>query len=225
MADLKLLDRELLREKWQKMLAETWLSDGETLRWLEVPAQGHVGSVVNQKPAVPHKPLSEVRRSLVEEPTWPLPSEQLTRGEFLGDEWADDPAVMWWAFADQAERDAVLMADHIANVPGEAFLAITERRVAVVVKNNQVAKEAEEPQGLFGRARSVVQKAADSLPSTNHPVSYFEVPTERIAQIQPVRMGRSIPRAACLRLDFTDGSNFYAHSRTKQDPADVFPAR
>ncbi|WP_406689476.1 hypothetical protein REH65_25795 [Saccharopolyspora sp. ID03-671] len=180
---------------------------------------------MNQKPAVPHKPLSEVRRSLVEEPNWPLPSEQLTRGEFLGDEWADDPAVMWWAFADQTERDAVHMADHIANVPGEAFLAITERRVAVVVKGNQVAKEAEEPQGLFGRARSVVQKAADSLPSTNHPVSYFEVPTERITQIQPVRMGRSIPRATCLRLDFTDGSTFFAHSRTKQDPAEVFPAR
>ncbi|SFS31387.1 hypothetical protein [Saccharopolyspora flava] len=225
MADLKLLDRELLREKWQKTLAETWLSDGETVRWREIPAQGYVGSVVNQKPMVPHKPLTEVRKSSVEEPNWPLPSLQLTQGDFLGDEWADDPSVMWWAFADQPERDAVRMADHIANVPGEAFLAFTEQRVAVVVKSNQVAKETEEPQGLFGRARSVVQKAADNLPSPNHPVSYFEVPMDRITAIQPVHVGRSIPRATCLRLDFTDGSTFFVHSRTKRDPAEVFPAR
>ncbi|WP_165939772.1 hypothetical protein [Saccharopolyspora aridisoli] len=226
MADLPLTRQEVLRTQTKELLTEQWVSDGETLLWLEIPAQAYAASVIGQKPTVPHEPVSEVRKSLVQEPNWPLPSKQIIDGAFRDDEWADELSIHWWAFADQPDRDAVRMVDHVANVPGEAFLAFTDQRVAVVVKSNQVSKVDETASGLLGRARSVAQKAAESLPSPNHPVSYFEVPANRIAAIQGTVLGRSLPRDSWLRVDFTDRSTFHARSQNiDEDPVNTFPPR
>ncbi|QUH03614.1 hypothetical protein HUO13_24820 [Saccharopolyspora erythraea] len=221
MADLSPPEQQLLREKWQPLLEEHWVAGGESVLWVELPAQGYVGSVVNQRLEVPHAPKSEVRESLVDAPDWPLPSEQVTAGAFLDDEWADDPSIMWWVHAAAQERDAVLLGDHIANVPGQAFLVLSTNRLAVVVAEKQLA--ATEPQGpasagLFGRARAAVhqvQRAAGELaPSLSEdvPVSYFEVPLSRIARMSAARLGRSIPRSAFLRIDFADGSTVFTRT-------------
>ncbi|MDI2027579.1 hypothetical protein QFW96_03100 [Saccharopolyspora sp. TS4A08] len=218
--------QELDRRKAEKPLTEQWVNEGETLRWIELPVQAHAASVIGQKATVPHEPLSAEQKSLVEKPNWPLPSKQIEEGAFRDDEWADELSVHWWAFADQAERDAVRCADHIANVPGEALLAITDQRAAVVVRSNQVTDVDEAGSSLFSRARSVAQKAVESLPSPSRPLSYFEVPADRIAAIQGIVLGRSLPRDNWIRIDFTDRSTFYARSTNiDQDPAEVFPAR
>lgn len=92
MADLSLIDQNSLWRKWKPVLEQRWLRERESLLWIELPVQGYVGSVVDQQFRVPHPVMSEVRRTRIEPPNWPLPSEQLTNGDFLNDEWADDPS-------------------------------------------------------------------------------------------------------------------------------------
>ncbi|KEI45540.1 hypothetical protein [Saccharopolyspora rectivirgula] len=134
-------------------------------------------------------------------------------------------------FADQPGRDAVLFGDHIANVPGEAFLVLTTQRLAVVVKEKHLEEEQQESSGggFFGRARAVVsqvQNAAKNLASSeNVPATYFEVPLERIADMQLALLGRSIPRPTFLRTDFTDGSTLFTRTRFAEVRADSFRTR
>ncbi|MGW5647970.1 hypothetical protein ACWEV3_00835 [Saccharopolyspora sp. NPDC003752] len=220
MADLTLQDQQLLREKWKPLLEQHWVAERESVLWIQLPSQGYVGSVVAQRVNVPHAPMSAVRRSLVGAPNWPLPSELVTSGAFLADEWADDPSIMWWVLSAAPELDAALFGDHIANVPGEAFVVLTTHRLAVVVAGKQLAAaepEAHSAGGFFDRARAVVhqvQRAAEGISSQSGdaPVSYFEVPLARIARMHAVRLGRSIPNSGFLRMDFADGSTLFVRS-------------
>ncbi|MBB5070786.1 hypothetical protein BJ969_003874 [Saccharopolyspora gloriosae] len=215
MADLSALDRQLLREKWEAKLSEEWLSEGESLSWILLPQQGYAGSAVAGRNLLPHEPLSEVEPSTVDAPAWPLPSEVVSSGAFLDDEWADDPSVLWWAFAANAGQDSVRFADHLATMPGVAFLAASSSRLAVVVEQGKIAERAAaepEGKGWLGRARSAaaqVQKAAEGIAARKDAkaaVSYFEVPVSRISSTSWAPLGRSIPRSPFLRVDFADGS-------------------
>lgn len=216
MADRTLSEEDSFRRKQKSLFEERFCAEGEELLWFETPAQGYVASVIAGQPRVPHTAQNEVRGSVVPEPEWPLPSEELVNGWFLGDEWADDPTIMWWVFAAEAGQDAVRIGDHLAQAPDVAFLVMTGRRFAVVVKAKQLADEPQEAGGgLFGRAKAMaaqVQRAAESITSDNSPVAYAEIPAERIARVQAVDAGRSIPRATFVRIDFTDGSTL--HIRT-----------
>ncbi|GAA2332745.1 hypothetical protein GCM10009854_05070 [Saccharopolyspora halophila] len=214
MADRSGTDEHVLRFKQEPILKEQWAREDERLLWFDLPSQGYVASVIGGQSRIPHVALNEVRGSLVDAPEWPLPSEQLVNGRFLGEEWADDPSIMWWVFAAGPSEDAVLLGDHLVQVPDEAFLVMTTQRFAVVVKGKHLADEEQASGGgLFGRAKAVaaqVQRVAESVKSDNGPVSYAEVPVERIARVEAVDLGCGIPRATFIRLEFTDGSALLA---------------
>ncbi|MCX2729702.1 hypothetical protein OOZ19_05590 [Saccharopolyspora sp. NFXS83] len=197
------------------------MADGEQLLWLVLPEQGYVGSTVAGRTLVPHSPLSEAVSSNVDTSDWPLPSELVTSGRYLNDEWADDPSIMWWVFADSAERDAIRFGDHLSAVPGEAFLALSSSRLAVIVEQGKLgARQAEQRDetstGWFGKVRSAaaqVQQAAEgiaALKDAKQPHSCVEVPVSRVAAVNFAPLGRSIPRAPFLRIDFVDGSVLFA---------------
>ncbi|MGW0892640.1 hypothetical protein [Saccharopolyspora sp. NPDC002578] len=235
MADLNELDREILERKWSAKLAEKWLVDGEQLLWLVLPEQGYVGSTVSGRTLVPHSPVLEVITSTVDTSDWPLPSELVTSGRYLNDEWADDPSIMWWVFADSAERDAVRFGDRLATVPGEAFLALSSNRLAVIVEQGKVsARQAEQRDesstGWFGKVRSVaaqVQQAAEgvaALKDAKQPHSYVEVPIARVAAVNFAPLGRNIPREPFLRIDFADGSILFARHYLAEAHAPKFPS-
>lgn len=234
MADLNDLDREILERKWSAKLDEKWVADGEQLLWLVLPEQGYAGSTVAGRTRVPHSPLSEVTPSNVDTSDWPLPSELVTSGRYMNDEWADDPSIMWWVFADAAERDAVRFGDHLCAVPGEAFLALSSSRLAVIVEQGKVgARQAEQRDetstGWFGKVRSAaaqVQQAAEgiaALKDAKHPYSYVEVPISRVAAVNFAPLGRDIPRAPFLRIDFGDGSILFARHYQAEAHAPKFP--
>lgn len=217
MADLSGLDRESLERKWTGKLAEKWVADGERLHWLVAPEQGYVGSTVAGRALVPHSAFSAVRPPAVDLPEWPLPGELVVSGRFLDDEWADDPSILWWVFADSPDRNAVRFADHFASVPGEAFFVSTSRRLAVVVEQGKLGtQQPQEQQGegksWLGRVRSAasqVQQTAEGLAAIKDaklPVSYYEVSNEQVASVKAVPLGRGVPREPFLRIDFADGS-------------------
>ncbi|WP_243793971.1 hypothetical protein [Saccharopolyspora gloriosae] len=215
MPDLSTVDEEKLRAEWETRLGEKWLGVNESLVWVLLPERGYVGSVVAGKLSVPHEPTSAVRPWAGQFPKWPSPSTQVTSGQYLNDEWADDPSIMWWVTADTVEHDAARFADHLAPARGHALLALGTTRLAVVVEQGMLAaqEQAEDDgKGWFGRARSAaaqVQKAAEGLTSGTDakvPVSYFEVPLTRIADMDRCRPGRSVPTSDFLRVRFVDGS-------------------
>lgn len=230
-ADLSPLDQQLLREKWQAKLAEEWLGEGESLVWVLLPEQGYAGSVVSGRTRLPHEPLSEVTPSTVDSPSWPLPSELVSTGGYRDDEWADDPSVVWWAFAAEPGLDAARFADHLAVMPGVAFVALSSARLAVVVEQDKIAERPAESEGKgwLGRARSAaaqVQKAAEGLASRKDAkaaVSHFEVPLSRIGAMSWAPLGRSIPRAPFLRVDFTDGSCLFIRNGGAEGYSVKFP--
>ncbi|WP_243793974.1 hypothetical protein [Saccharopolyspora gloriosae] len=232
MADLSALDQQLLREKWEANLPEEWLAEGESLSWVLLPEQGYIGSTVGGAHCLPHEPLSGVASSTVDRPEWPLPSEVVGSGAFLDDEWADDPSVLQWVFAGNAEQDAVRFGDHVAEMPGSAFVVLSSSRLAVVVEQGKIAEPAgaePEGKGWLGKARSAaaqVQKAAEGITARKDAkaaVSYHEVPLSRIASMSWAPLGRSIPRSPFLRVDFADGSCLFIRDRAAEANAHKFP--
>lgn len=232
MADLSALDQQLLREKWQKKLAEEWAVEGESLIWLLLPEQGYVGSTVAGASRLPHEPSANTSASTVDTPGWPLPSEVVSSGSYLDDEWADDPSAMWWVFAGAREQDAVRFGDHLAAMPGVAFVVLSSSRLAVVVEQSMIAEqpaEVAESKGWLGKARSAaaqVQKAAEGIASRKDAktaVSYFEVPLSQVASMSWTPLGRSVPRSPFLRVDFTDGSCAFIRNDGAEDYSHEFP--
>ncbi|MFR9730148.1 hypothetical protein ACL03H_13035 [Saccharopolyspora sp. MS10] len=232
MADLTLLNQQLLREKWQAKLDAEWVAEGESLIWLLLPEQGYAGSVVAGQVQLPHEPRSDVTPSTVDDPAWPLPSEVVSSGAFLDDEWADDPSVMWWAFGAGPELDAVRFVDHLAVMPGVAFVVLSSSRLAVVVEQGKIAERPVEAGGggWLGKAKAAaaqVQKTAESLASRKDAkvaVSHFEVPLSRVGAMSWAPLGRSVPRSPFLRIDFSDGSCLFIRNAGAEGYSYEFPA-
>lgn len=233
MADLSSKEILALREKWEKLLAEQWVDSAEKVLWVHIGQQAHTASVIDGRPHVPHAPQGEVPRTNLEAPEWPLPSEAVATGRFMGDEWADDPSIGWWATATRPDQDAVRFADHLAVGYDQAFLVASSTRLAVVVEADILAEPKEEPatesKGWFGKARRAVaqaQSTAEDLSSKfgnrNSVVSFHEVDVQRVRGMQTLRFGRGIPRQHFLRIDFTDGSHLLIRSGSMNNESSTF---
>ncbi|MEU6130471.1 hypothetical protein ABZ805_14965 [Saccharopolyspora sp. NPDC047091] len=229
MRDLSSAEKNRFIAEWKTRLADNWTESGESVAWLMLPMRGYTGSIVAGGMTAPHIPAPGTRQWVECQPNWPLPSDPVTSGTCMNDEWADDPSVVWWALADVADRVAVRFADHVATAHGNVVLVLTSARLALVAEQGKIDDDSqpdEEATGWLGRARAAaaqVQKTAEGLGSRKDaklPVSYFEVPIENIAAVASRRTGRSIPPAHFLEVSFTDRSTLLIRKRTAGDYVD-----
>ena len=159
-------------------LSRAWLRKGERLRFGAMPVRAHVRANVGGEVRLPHEPLHEVppldRAKLGRLPRSPSP-------EVIDEDWSDDPAVGHFASARAADQIAVHYADHFANSHGEARLAVSDRRVAVVY-----------PSRFLGDTSTLF-------------TTFCELDARQV-RFSAVFAGRSVPPPRVLRADFADGS-------------------
>jgi hypothetical protein len=130
---------------------------------------------------LPHVPIGRVPDLNVPKPRWPRPAatSQQSNG------WLDDPTVAFWAQADRADRDAVVLADMLSHTRGVARLVVTRARLALIA------------------ATKLLATPPDPEPPTT---AVLELPPSRIRGIAAEFAGHSLPPKPLLRLDFKDGS-------------------
>lgn len=142
---------------------------------------GYVGVQLGRELRVPHTPLGAVPDLDVKKLRWPLPAatSQQPNG------WLDDPTIAYWAQADRADRDAVVMADMLAHTRGVARVVLTRDRLTMIAATALLA----------------------TPPDPDRPLtSVLDLPPTRLRGVTAELVGRSLPPKPLLRLDFTDGS-------------------
>lgn len=156
-----------------------WVHKGERLAFGTPPLREYVRASIGGQSRLPHEPLHQMPGFDVEklgERRWPLPSP-----EILEEDWTDDPTVGHFASARQPDQLAVHFADHFANSHGEARLAVSDRRVALVY-----------PSKFLGRTGGLFTTFCETDP--------------RQVRISAPYAGRSAPPPRVVRVDFSDGS-------------------
>lgn len=108
-----------------------WLAPGETIEWFWECEKHLLGQVRNVLTA-PFEPLGEVPECDRRKPKLPLPSEVVSEGRFLDDEWVYDPTLCGRVVAPHPGALAVRFADHLVAGRGKTLLCLTERRLAAV---------------------------------------------------------------------------------------------
>lgn len=164
-----------------RRLAERLVGPGEQVLLAGTSNFGYAGVQLGRELRLPHVPIGRVPDLTVPKPRWPRPAttSQLSTG------WLDDPTIAFWAQADRAERDAVVLADMLAHTRGVARLVVTRARLALIA------------------ATKLLATPPDPAPPQT---AVLELPPSRIRRFVAEFAGRSLPPKPLLRLDFTDGS-------------------
>ncbi|RKT54763.1 hypothetical protein [Saccharothrix australiensis] len=162
-------------------LARFWLAPGERLLLGLPPVEAHVAARVGPAVRVPHRPVGEVPDLDLGKEHWPLPTEHVTAEPDA--DWADDRTVGYFAVAARETDDAIRLADHFAHSRGQARLAVSDRRVAVVYPTKLFRKD---PSSVF--------------------TTHAELPANRLVGVDAVFVGQSPDVPPVVRLSFADGS-------------------
>ncbi|MBN6035344.1 hypothetical protein JYK18_10620 [Amycolatopsis sp. 195334CR] len=160
-----------------------WLHPGERLVLACAPINGYTGVVLDGELRLPHEPLGEVPEVELGRLKWPRPADRTSQAG--GEDWVDDPTVAFWAHATRPDQHAVRFADHFAHTRGDARLTLTSHRAAVVYPT-----------------RLLADADADRNPFT----TFGELPASSIRSLSAEIVGRTLPSAPVIRLDFADGS-------------------
>lgn len=160
-----------------KELTKFWLRPGENLVLGLPPIVGYVGGVVGGSLQVPWTAVGAMPLLELERPRWPLPAPPSPP------DWIDDPTLGYWVEAPTTSSSAVRLADHFAFSLGNARLAASDQRVAVVY-----------PTHLF-----------EAKPSSVF-TTFAEIPRNAVRSLETVRVGHSLPARQAIRLTFADGS-------------------
>lgn len=165
----------------KSLTQSAFLAPGEELVLAGTANLGYAGVQLGHQLRMPHTPLRTMPALNVAELRWPLPAS--TSREFGG--WLDDPTIAFWAQADRADRDAVVLADLLAHTRGVARVVLTRARLAVVAATRLLA----------------------TPPDPSSPwTALLELPRQRIRALTAELAGRTLPPKPLLRMDFTDGS-------------------
>ncbi|WP_436493160.1 hypothetical protein [Actinokineospora sp. HUAS TT18] len=169
------------------------------------------GSRVAGRVTAPHVPGPADPQLIFDEHRWAVPNEAISSGRFVGNDWADDPAIAWWAEAGHPGQDAVRMVQAAAAGRGIVALWVTRKRLTVVFPQKFLAEHSErkERSGLLGRAAGWLD--SEPAPWQARDVMHIQasVDAARVAGFGPARLGRSMPSAAFLGIGFRDGSVLY----------------
>lgn len=174
-ADDKVVTEELTR---------FWLRPGERLVLGLPPIVGYVGGIIGGSLRVPHAALGPMPVLQLDKPRWPLPAPPSPP------DWADDPTLGYWVEAPAASCFAVRLADHFAFSRGNARLAVSDQRVAVVY-----------PTHLF-----------ESKPTSVF-TTFAEIPRGTVRSLETLHAGSSLPAPRVVRLTFVDGSSVDVRQR------------
>jgi hypothetical protein len=158
-------------------LTKFWLRRGERLVLGLPPIVGYVGGVVAGSLQVPWTAVGPMPPLELDKPRWPLPAPPSPP------DWIDDPTLGYWVEAPATSSFAVRLADHFAFSRGNARLAVSDQRVAVVY-----------PTHLF-----------EPKPSSVF-TTFAEIPRGAVRSLETPCAGQSLPPQPVLRLTFTDGS-------------------
>jgi hypothetical protein len=161
----------------QKELTKHWLRRGENLVLGLPPVIGYVGGVVGGSLHVPWTAAGPMPPLELGKLRWPLPAAPSPQ------DWLDDPTLGYWVEAPAASSLAVQLADHFAFGRGNARLAVSDQRVAVVY-----------PTHLF-----------EAKPSSVF-TTFAEIPRTAVRSLETVFTGCSLPARPVVRLTFADGS-------------------
>ncbi|HUQ57331.1 hypothetical protein [Lentzea sp.] len=159
-------------------LTEFWLRPGEHLVLGLPPIVGYVGGVVGGTLHVPWTPAGPMPALELDKLRWPLPAPPSPP------DWIDDPTLGYWVEAPAASCAAVQLADHFAFSRGNARLAVSDQRVAVVY-----------PTHLF-----------EAKPSSVF-TTFAEIPRGAVRSMENAYAGQSLPARPVVRLTFADGSS------------------
>jgi hypothetical protein len=162
----------------KKELTKHWLRRGENLVLGMPPIVGYVGGVVGGSLHVPWTAAGPMPPLELDKPRWPLPAPPSPP------DWIDDPTLGYWVEAPTTSSFAVQLADHFAFSRGNARLAVSDQRVAVVY-----------PTHLF-----------EPKPSSVF-TTFAEIPPGAVRSLETPYAGQSLPPRPVVRLTFTDGSS------------------
>ncbi|MFI6097995.1 hypothetical protein ACIA8G_20750 [Lentzea sp. NPDC051213] len=159
-------------------LTRFWLRPGERLVLGLPPIVGYVGGVVAGSLRVPYSAVGPMPPLELDKPRWPLPAPPSPP------DWIDDPTLGYWVSAPDVSCLAVQLADHFAFSRGNARLAVSDQRVAVVY-----------PTHLF-----------ESKPAQVF-TTFAEIPRGAVRSLETVSAGSSLPAPRVVRIAFADGSS------------------
>jgi hypothetical protein len=172
------LESRTVAEIAEAEMARFWLRPGERLVLAVDPMRGYAAAVVGGQHRVPHaagRPMPTVNTA---PPEWPLPVSGVL------DDWTDDPTLAYWAVAQSPDQLAIRVADHFAASFGDARLALTDQRAAVLYPTK------------------ILTESSSDGPFT----TFEEIPATAVRGFTAVLSGRSAPPCPVLRIDFADGS-------------------
>ncbi|RLK58970.1 hypothetical protein [Actinokineospora cianjurensis] len=196
----------------RKDLERDWCLPGERLLLGISPKGLDIGSRVGDQVRVPHPPAPggpEPVPIAIDYPTLSVHAPDLQ-----GDDWIEEPGLGWWAEAEQDGDDAVVAADHLAACSGQASIAITDRRFAVVFPDRLLAATRARL-AAETREKSVLKRVTSALDDWTKQdkwvfrdvvVSLWEVDRGRVARWWKATAGRSVPFHTVVRVEFGDGS-------------------
>jgi hypothetical protein len=167
-------------------LTRFWLHPGERLLLGCAPIRGYAGVRIGAQIRLPHEPLGDMPALDLGRARWPLPAEETATSPDVDNDWVDDPTLGYWASAPHADSAAVRLADHFAHSRGEARLAFSDHRVAVVYPTKLFHPNDPKPPSVF--------------------TTHAEVPARQLAGLDAPFSGHSLPAPRVIRLRFTDGS-------------------
>ncbi|SDC73382.1 hypothetical protein [Actinokineospora iranica] len=182
-ADDKIVENEL---------GQFWLRPGERLLLGCPPIPGYVGAHIGDQIRVPHEPIGAMPHLTLDRPRWPLPAEATVCGPDVDSDWVDDPTLGYWVSAPHQDTIAVRLGDHFAHSGGEARIALSDQRVAVVYPTKLFHPDNPKPPTVF--------------------TTHAEVPTGHLTGLDAPFAGHSLPTPRVIRLRFADNSTL--HLRT-----------
>ncbi|SFT55560.1 hypothetical protein SAMN04487904_103395 [Actinopolyspora lacussalsi subsp. righensis] len=207
------------RKEWENRIKETWALPDEEFESVITTSPKHAASIVNGEPHIPHTPLSETPGVELDRPEWPLPSEIISNGCFLEDEWANDPTIGYLAVATSPKHEAVRVVDHLSVGYERSALVITDRRLAVVIESQLLksppANKNNLGSNIIGKASRFArqtQETAEKMSEQETEISFstlHETDISKVTNKQYVLLGKEVPRRSFFVVDFSDGSRLY----------------
>ncbi|HEY8479616.1 MAG TPA: hypothetical protein VIL71_07270 [Spirillospora sp.] len=206
--------------KLESIAARSWCRPGERLLMRIGPRWGHVAFDIGGRRGAPHDHGGRIAVESVTEPEWPLPTEVVAGGRCHGDEWVDDPTIWGHVQAAAPGHVAVGCADGLAAGRADAWLVLSNQRLAVVMAASAAERPEPAPQpspsskparsagGWLARVKDVAKDAQARMQSGGESLlTLWEAPGTVIHHFGALPLGRATVPDWFGQIAFHDGSS------------------